>query len=533
MRLVLTMASAALILASVAGAASRDGARTPSQTGAKHPVARSKSTLQGPRLTFVPAPKVDFKLRLASQTRTKVTFAWKPQRGIDGYRFVRNGVVVSRTLDRSTRTATFWKGSRYTVEGLRVIKGGRVKPVRRASAVANGPKSRQRFVFHSAPRIDFRLRLVSETAKSITFAWKRQPLADGFQFVRNGVVVSRTFDRTTTRATFWKGFHYAVELLRVSARKRVTRVTQAMAYTRSLGSKASPKQPSSGSGAGSPAQPGASSRAGSPPPPPASPPSSSDFPNASNTGVPPGTILRTCPTTITASGTYDACQFNGDVLIRANNVRITRSLINGHVDAGSGGSGQQIGLVISDSTIDCGCLSRSSSDTRAAIDESNFTLIRVDVFNAGHGVAAKSNVVIQDSYIHGLGGNTQAHKNGIFIGDGSNQRIIHNSVECNDGPERGCTAAIGIYDDFSDVFNVVIDNNLLNTNGAYCFYGSGGPSKPYVSHNITFTNNHFGRKFEQKCAVLGPVTYWDASKPGMVWSGNVWDDTGRPVLPDY
>jgi hypothetical protein len=54
-----------------------------------------------------------------------------------------------------------------------------------------------------------------------------------------------------------------------------------------------------------------------------------------------------------------------------------------------------------------------------------------------------------------------------------------------------------------------------------------------VSHHITFTNNHFGRKFEQKCAVLGPVTYWDASKPGMVWSGNVWDDTGRPVLPDY
>ena len=86
---------------------------------------------------------------------------------------------------------------------------------------------RQRFVFHSAPWIDFRLRLVSETAKTITFAWKRQPVADGFQFVRNGVVVSQTFDRTTTRATFWKGFHYAVDLLRVSAHKRVTRRTRA------------------------------------------------------------------------------------------------------------------------------------------------------------------------------------------------------------------------------------------------------------------------------------------------------------------
>ena len=166
MRLILTTLSAALILVSVAGATS---------------VARPKSTLQGPRLTFVPAPKVDFKLRLASQTRTKVTFTWRRQRGIDGYRFLRNGVVVSRTFDRSTRSATFWKGSRYAVEGLQVIRGGgHAKPVRRASAVANAPKGRQRFVFHSALSIDFRLRLVSETAKTITFAWKRQPLADGF-----------------------------------------------------------------------------------------------------------------------------------------------------------------------------------------------------------------------------------------------------------------------------------------------------------------------------------------------------------------
>jgi hypothetical protein len=510
-----------------------------SQGGVKHSGARPKSTLQGPRLTFVAAPRIDFRLRLASQTPTKVTFAWKRQRGIDGYRFVRNGVVVSRTSDRSTRAATFWKGARYAVVGVRLVKG-HVKPVRRASAVANAPKGRQRFVFHSPPRVDFRLRLIAETPKTITFTWKRQPAADGFRFVRNGVVVSRTFVRTTTRATFWKGYHYAVDVLRVSAHKRVTILTRAMAYTRSLGGATSSKKPSSGSG--SAATPGAGSSSPSRPAPPAPPtapqpppPSSSpsDFPNASNTGVPPGTTLHTCPTTISASGTYDACEFNGDVSIRANDVRITRSRINGKVDAGSGRPGEQSGLVISDSTIDCGCLSRGPSDTEPAVQESNYTLIRVDIFNAGHGVAVKSNVVVRDSYIHGLGGNTQAHKNGIFIGDGHGSRILHNNVECNDGSERGCTAAIGIYDDFSDVYDFVIDGNLLNTNGAYCFYGSGGPSKDYVSHHITFTNNHFGRKFEQNCAVLGPVTYWDSRQPGMVWSGNVWDDTGRPVPPSY
>ena len=55
------------------------------------------------------------------------------------------------------------------------------------------------------------------------------------QFVRNGVVVSRTFDRSTTRATFWKGFHYAVDLLRVSAGKRVIPFSRAVAYTKPLG----------------------------------------------------------------------------------------------------------------------------------------------------------------------------------------------------------------------------------------------------------------------------------------------------------
>jgi hypothetical protein len=33
--------------------------------------------------------------------------------------------------------------------------------------------------------------------------------------------------------------------------------------------------------------------------------------------------------------------------------------------------------------------------------------------------------------------------------------------------------------------------------------------------------------------VLGPVTYWDSRQPGMVWSGNVWDDTGQIVNPVY
>jgi hypothetical protein len=260
------------------------------------------------------------------------------------------------------------------------------------------------------------------------------------------------------------------------------------------------------------------------------PPISKDWPSSANTGTPAGVTLKDCATTITKSATYDACRFNGGVLVQASNVKITRSLILGDVNAGSGS--QQSGLVISDTTINCKCPA-DNSHTPAAIQESNYTLLRVNLYGSGHGAAVKNNVVIQDSYIHGLGANTEAHKDGIFAGDGTNVTIRHNNIECNDGSAAGCTSAIGLLTDFGDISYYTIDHNLLNTVGSYCFYGSGGPQKSYSTHHITFTNNHFGRSIYPKCGFYGPVTYFDMKKPGMVWSGNVWDDSGQTVSADY
>jgi hypothetical protein len=253
------------------------------------------------------------------------------------------------------------------------------------------------------------------------------------------------------------------------------------------------------------------------------------WPNTSNTGTPKGVSLHTCPAEITKTATYDRCKFPQGVEVRANNVKITRSLITGQVDAGDGSA--QHGLVIRDTTIDCGCLS-DETHAPAAVSYSNFTLTRVNIFNSGHGAAVESNVVIQDSYIHGQGANTDAHKDGIYVSDGSNVVLRHNNIECNDGSKAGCTSAIGLLTDFGNITNWVIDDNLLNTNGAYCFYGSGGPSKSYNSNHITFTNNRFGSLYHAKCGFYGPVTYFDTSQPGNVWKNNVWADSGKQVAAE-
>jgi len=266
-----------------------------------------------------------------------------------------------------------------------------------------------------------------------------------------------------------------------------------------------------------------------PTPTPTTTPPAANFPDATDTGTPAGVTLHTCPTTITVAGTYDSCEFSGGVTIKHTGVTITRSKIDGAVGPNDA---SMDGVVIQDTTIDCHCPSTSNNSTPIAIYGYDFTLTRVNLFDAGHGIGPEGNNVIQDSYVHDLGGNTSAHKDGIYVGNGTNVTIKHNNIECNDGSAGGCTSAIGLLSDFGTITNFTIDNNLLNTNGSYCFYGGGGPSKPYQPNHIAFTNNHFGRKDHPQCGAYGPVTYFDSSASGNVWSGNVWDDTGATVPPE-
>ena len=76
------------------------------------------------------------------------------------------------------------------------------------------------------------------------------------------------------------------------------------------------------------------------------------------------------------------------------------------------------------------------------------------------------------------------------------------------------------------VNHFTIDHNLLNTAGSYCFYGDGGPTKPFHSNNIIFTDNVFGRAIYHLCGFYGPVTYFNSAAPGNVWARNVWVDGG-------
>jgi hypothetical protein len=260
-------------------------------------------------------------------------------------------------------------------------------------------------------------------------------------------------------------------------------------------------------------------------PPTTSPKPSTGFPDATNTGVPAGTALTpyTGSCTITAANTViDAKTINcGTLEVRAKNVVISRSQLNGTVYADIDGSAS---FVISDSNVDIG------AQMGTGIGDAYFTATRVHVTGGNRSINCFLNCVVTDSYVHGQFTDRTgvAHESGIRMGSGS--VIRHNTISCDAPdvpPDAGCSAALTGYGDFAVVKGNVIDGNqFLATTGGYCAYGGSTAGKPYSSgvSGIVFTNNVFQRGSGGKCGYYGAITAFDTGAPGNVWSNNTFDD---------
>jgi hypothetical protein len=463
------------------------------------------------RLVFVPAPSPVFELRLVGRTAKTVTFAWKSQPGADGYRFLRNGTVVARTMNTAVTTATFWKGSRYAVDALRLASGKNAIPFRRAKALVRSATTQKRaskLVFVPARAIDFRLRLSSRTNRTLTFTWKRQPLADGYRFVRNGVVVAKTFDPSTTTATFWKGSRYEVDAIRLSSGKRVTTVMRALAYTRSssgpnagagksgTGATApassggtappaqkpvsSPKAPTSSKAPTTPKSPSAPKTPTAPkpqtpaptsPPPAASPPPT---PTPSPPAVGPGGA-------VTLSGSYSPSAFfqavavapagpvtvrgsytiTGNVAISRSNLRIEGATVQGEVDFGSGASGSSL----------------------------------VDSSAMGFSITGADNILLQGNTFDGQGRNNQNIIWDQPAGNTPDGFVIRGNVFRNFYIDGGDVHSEALYIGYST--NGLIENNTFTNNGntSHIFFTwFGNTANPATSYprNMCVRGNTFG-----------------------------------------
>jgi hypothetical protein len=242
-----------------------------------------------------------------------------------------------------------------------------------------------------------------------------------------------------------------------------------------------------------------------------------------------GVTLHDCPNVVTAANTtLDGCRFTGGLTIQAGNATITRSRVEGRVDATYLTNWSLRGLRLVDVEIDGG--GAVDPNGRAAIGNDDYTCIRCHIHGTGRGANLGDNVTIQDSYLHGWVYVAGAHQTAIGSNGGGNYTIVHNNLVCDsNGP--GCSSALSLYGDFSPINNVLVQNNLFNTNGAYCTYGGSTSAKPYPrGTNIRYLDNLFGKKYNRGCGLYGPVAAWEYYD-GDVWSGNRWQDGSGTVDP--
>jgi hypothetical protein len=240
-------------------------------------------------------------------------------------------------------------------------------------------------------------------------------------------------------------------------------------------------------------------------------------PDASNTGWQhTGVKLTpyTGPMTITTDGTViDRKDINGQLTILANDVTIKRSRIRSggyyaaYMRVGNGFEN----LVIVDSELD----GTGNPSNDSAVSSHDFTVIRCNIHGWVDGFKADAHVTIQNSWLHDFATGNGNHNDAVQISGRGNILVHGNRFDARSASESGhmnatvfTNQAYGIQPD-----NVTVRSNWINAGGYFIRIDA---------TNFRLENNRFGRWYSWGLLHVTPDSTWSQS-------GNVWDDTGRPI----
>jgi hypothetical protein len=233
-------------------------------------------------------------------------------------------------------------------------------------------------------------------------------------------------------------------------------------------------------------------------------PSGCGFPDASNTGVPTGTVVTAAgnSTITTPNITIDGKDL-GCLTVNAANVTIRNSRIHGQCYFAI--RSNSVGLVVQDSEISC------ENSTGTGVGGKGFVVQRSEISGCENGFSMDADATVADSFIHAMYLATGGHTDGIQVYSGaSNIGILHNTIFNED--DGGTSAIIS---DASNLTNVNIQGNLM-AGGAFTLYC---PTK--MSGAVT--NNRISKLFKPKGGEYGPWIHCELASPR---TGNVWDETG-------
>jgi len=247
-----------------------------------------------------------------------------------------------------------------------------------------------------------------------------------------------------------------------------------------------------------------------PVPAPAASTATGGFPGAATTGVPAGTSLwASGELTVSRAGTVvDGLDVRGCLTITADRVTVRRSRIRCSGDYVVRLADGVSGVLLEDVDID-----GQDSPGTIAVGVDGYTVRRADIHGVGDGPRMGDGTVVEDSWIHGLAVGGGSHNDGIQSTGGHGIVIRHNRIE---HPHQQ-TSCIMLGADLDDIDDALVTGNLLD-GGNYTVYAGAGQG--HRASDIRIVDNRFGRDF-----VYGPTSFGQ----GVSASGNVFDDTGRPI----
>jgi len=267
------------------------------------------------------------------------------------------------------------------------------------------------------------------------------------------------------------------------------------------------------------------------------------FPAAATTGVPAGTTLKTVPGTVSSGPGWAWNSSGGYLEVSGNGATLTGLRVNGNIDVSADNVTLNNIKLIAGGDGSMGVSLRHTSNvtiehsTIAGLDTtSNRLMVGIkDIYGdatgtvvAGDNISKTSTAVqiyagtIENNYIHNPGMTTGDHVNGITTnGDDQPLLIQHNTILNH----YAQTDAIGLFQDFSTVSNVTINDNFL-AGGGYTIYG--GMGSKGRSSNIVITNNTISTMYHPTGGYYGPVADYDSTAPGNTWSANTYT-TGKTI----
>ncbi len=264
-------------------------------------------------------------------------------------------------------------------------------------------------------------------------------------------------------------------------------------------------------------------------------PSACGYPDATNTGVPAGTALKSESQNINvnkAGTTIKDIALNGAISVEANNTTIEDSeiTVEGSQTCGKSCGGRGIwikpgvtGTVIKNVTCH-GAAATGVNVTQYCImsNDSDTTIEHLHAYYCTECLAGAMDLT--ESFIDETGAMIpEEHYEDIYYGGGAGPLIVNHNTMLN--PE-GQTAVVFASVDFGDQTTLTITNNLM-AGGGYTIYGGGSGSGGKVVGPVTITGNRFSRKYYPESGSYGVASYLENSVTS--WSGNVWDETLKTV----